>query len=121
MQLLKNHVQLIGHAGKEVEIFSFDSGKKKASISLATSQSYKNASGEYVTNTQWHNIVAWGNTAEAMEKTIKKGDQVVITGSLNYRSYEDKTGATRTTTEILVTEFYRVNKSKSEAPDPILN
>ena len=72
MNTLINNVHLIGNLGKNVELKNFDSGSKKASFSLATTESYKNQKGEYVKNTQWHNIVAWGNTAELIEKHLNK-------------------------------------------------
>ena len=111
MRMLRNHIQLIGYAGRDVDVFQFDSGKKKVSLTLATSQYYKNEKGEFITNTQWHNLVAWGATAEAMEKSLKKGDQIIVKGSLNYRTYEDKSGVTRSVTEILVNEFFRIKAS----------
>jgi single-strand DNA-binding protein len=120
MQMLRNHVQLIGHAGKDVDVYQFDSGKKKANITLATAHYYKNTQGEFITNTQWHNLVAWGATAEAMEKSLKKGDQIIVKGSLNYRTYEDKSGATRTITEILVNEFFRIKSANAKESESLI-
>lgn len=118
MRTLKNQVQLIGHTGKDVELMTFDSGNKKASVSFATTDYYKNTKGELVTQTQWHNLVAWGKSAELLEKAVAKGDQLVIKGSINYRTYEDKSGATRSITEILINEFFKTTKSPKEEATP---
>lgn len=109
MNTLINNVHLIGNLGKNVELKNFDSGSKKATFSLATTESYKNQKGEYVKNTQWHNIVAWGRNAELISKALEKGSKVAIQGTLNYRTYEDKGGQTKYITEILVTEFMKMN------------
>lgn len=78
---------LIGHTGKEVEIINFEKGMK-ASVSLATNDYYTNAMGEKIEETQWHNIVAYGKTAEIMQKYVQKGKEIAIEGKLMYRSYE---------------------------------
>ena len=113
MSILGNSVQLIGHLGKDVEIKTFNSGSKKASFSLATTEYYKNQKGETVKNTQWHNIVAWGNTAEAMQKSLTKGSKVAIHGVLSHRIYEDKAGVKRSLTEINTNEFYKISSTES--------
>lgn len=102
---LRNKVALIGHTGKEVEIFNFESGNRKASVTLATNDYYTNANGEKVEETQWHNLVAFGKTAEIMEKYMPKGKEIAIEGKLTYRSYDDKDGVKRMVTEIRVEEL----------------
>lgn len=102
---LRNKVTLIGHTGKEVEIFNFESGSRKASVTLATNDYYTNANGEKVEETQWHNLVAFGKTAEIMEKYMPKGKEIAIEGKLVYRSYDDKDGVKRMITEIRVEEL----------------
>jgi hypothetical protein len=72
MNQIKNSVQLIGHLGNDVRLTTFDSGAKKAEVSLATTQAYKNAKGELIKDTQWHNIIAWGKTADRMVSSLKK-------------------------------------------------
>ena len=72
---------------------------------MATNENYKNANGEKVTDTQWHNIIAWGNTAEIIEKYVNKGEEVAIEGKLTSRSYDDKDGNKRYITEIVVNEL----------------
>ena len=105
MKNLRNRVQLIGNIGKEPEVKTFDSGKTKASFSLATSESYKDVEGKKVTDTQWHQIVAWGNTANYIESYLEKGNRIAVDGKLVHRSYNDKDGATKYITEVLVNEI----------------
>ena len=113
MNAIKNTVHLVGNLGKDVALTTFESGSKKASVSLATTTYFKNAKGELVKNTQWHNLIAWGRNAELMAKVLEKGNQVAITGSLASRIYEDKNKITRTITEIMVDEFMKISKSDS--------
>ncbi len=110
MNALKNSVQLIGNLGKDPEIVQMDNGNKLAKFSLATSESYKNAQGEKVEDTQWHNIVAWGKTAEIVENYLIKGKQVAIEGKLVHRSYETKEGEKRYITEIKCNELLLLGK-----------
>ena len=105
MSTLRNKVQLIGNLGNAPEIITLDSGKKLAKFSLATNENYKNAKGEKVTDTQWHNIVAWNKTAEIIEKYLEKGNEVAIEGKLTSRSYETKEGDKRYVTEIVCNEL----------------
>lgn len=104
MNALRNKVQLIGNAGKDPEIKTFEGGRKLATISIATSESYTNEKGEKITDTQWHNLVAWGKTAEIIEKYVTKGNQFAIEGKLTHRSYDDKNGEKRYVTEVVVSE-----------------
>lgn len=105
MYALKNKVQLIGNLGKTPEVKTLESGKKMARFSVATSESYRNAKGEKVTETQWHNLVAWGKVAEIVEKYLTKGKEVAIEGKLINRSYTDKDGNKKYITEIQVSEM----------------
>ena len=104
MSTLRNKVQLIGNLGNNPEIITLDSGKKLAKFSIATNESYKNASGEKVTDTQWHNVVAWNKTAEIIERYLEKGNEVAIEGKLNSRSYETKEGEKKYITEVVANE-----------------
>ena len=105
MSTLRNKVQLIGNLGNNPEIMTLDSGKKLAKIAVATNETYKNAQGEKVTDTQWHNVVAWNKTAEIIEKYLEKGNEVAIQGKLTSRSYEDKDGTKKYITEIVCNEL----------------
>jgi single-strand DNA-binding protein len=105
MNALRNKVQLIGHLGANPEVKKLDGGKTIAKFSMATNESYKNQKGEKVEETQWHNIVAWGKTAELMEQLLAKGKEVMVEGKLTSRSYEDKEGNKRYITEVVAQEF----------------
>lgn len=102
---LRNKITLIGHTGKEVEVINFENGTLKASVSLATSDHYTNAKGEKVEETQWHNLVTFGKTAEILQKYAPKGKELAVEGKLTYRSYDDKDGVKRFITEIRVEEI----------------
>jgi len=110
MSTLKNKVQLIGHVGNDPEIKSFDGGKKLAKLSIATNESYKNDKGEKVEETQWHNLVAWGKTADIIEKYVVKGKEIAIEGKLTHKSYEDKNGEKRYVTEVVIDELLMLGK-----------
>lgn len=109
MNSLRNSVRLVGNLGMDPEVKTFDSNKKLAKLSLATSESYKNEKGERVTDTQWHNLVIWGAQAQIAADLLKKGDEIVIEGRLNNRSYMDKDGNKKYTSEIVVNEFLKTN------------
>ena len=110
MNALKNSVQLIGHLGQDPEIVTLESGSKLAKFTIATSDSYKNAKGEKVEDTQWHNIVAWGKTADVVENFLTKRKQVAIEGKLTHRAYETKEGEKRYFTEIKCNELLMLGK-----------
>ena len=105
MNTLRNKVQLIGNLGQNPEVKELNDGKKVAKFSLATNETYRNKAGEKVTDTQWHNLVAWGKNAEIIEKYLKKGSEVAIEGKLLNRNYTDKEGVKRYVTEIQVSEL----------------
>ncbi|AUC16318.1 single-stranded DNA-binding protein [Tenacibaculum sp. SZ-18] len=105
MNALKNRVQLIGNLGNKPEVIILESGKKLAKFSIATNETYKNSKGEKVTDTQWHNIVAWSKTAEIIESYLNKGSEVMIEGRLVYKSYENETGEKKYITEIVCNEI----------------
>jgi len=113
MNALRNKVQLIGNLGKNPEIITLDSGKKLAKFSIATNESYKNAKGEKVEDTQWHNVIAWNKTAEIVEKYLVKGNEVAIEGKLTTRNYEDKDGIKKYITEIIVNELLMLGNKNS--------
>ncbi|MBT8300965.1 MAG: single-stranded DNA-binding protein [Maribacter sp.] len=110
MNALRNKVQLIGNLGNDPEIVNLDGGAKLAKFSIATNETYKNAKGEKVTDTQWHNVVAWGKTAEIVENYLAKGNEVAIEGKLTHRSYETKEGDKRYITEVKCNELLMLGK-----------
>jgi single-strand DNA-binding protein len=83
-----NKVILIGNLGRDPEMVTFDNGVKKASFSLATTESYKNKEGNRVDQTEWHNIILWRGLAEIAEKYLRKGSQIYLEGKIRTRSYE---------------------------------
>ncbi len=84
-----NKVILVGHLGRDPEIHTFNDGTKKASFSLATTESYKNRDGQKVDQTEWHNVVLWRGLAEVAEKYLHKGDLVYLEGKIKRREYEE--------------------------------
>ena len=105
MYTLRNRVQLIGNLGNAPEVKTIESGKKVANFSMATNEHYRNAQGEKITETTWHNLVAWGKVAEIAEKYLSKGSEVAIEGKLVNRSYTDKEGVKKYVSEVEVNEL----------------
>jgi len=110
MSSLKNKVQLVGHVGQDPEIKTFEGEKKLANLTLATNEVYKNDKGEKVEETQWHRLVAWGKTAETIEKYVTKGKEIAIEGKLNHRTYDDKNGEKKYITEVVIGELLLLGK-----------
>lgn len=110
MNALRNRVQLIGNIGNDPEIMTLDSGKKRAKFTLATNENYKNDKGEKVTETQWHHLIAWGKSAEIIEKYTSKGTQIAVEGKLTHRSYDDKNGEKKYITEVVLNDMLLLSK-----------
>ncbi len=113
MNNLRNHVLLIGHLGSDVELKKLDSGNHVAHVSLATSESYKK-NDEWVNETQWHRLVAWGKTAESLAANAQKGSEVAIQGKLKYGTYQDKNEQKVNYAEIVIGEFMVTGKRKEK-------
>lgn len=105
MTTLRNSVQLIGHLGNDPEMKTFGNDRSMARFSLATNEYYRDGNGKQTQETQWHNIVAWGKTAEIAEKLLSKGKEAAIQGKLISRSWEDKDGNKRFITEVVANEI----------------
>lgn len=112
MKTLRNKVQLIGNVGDDPKSHTFESGRKVTRFSLATNENYRNTQGQKVEDTQWHTIVAWGKTADVVEKFVNKGKEVAIEGRLSSRSYEDEAGVKRYVTEIVAEEILLLRGNK---------
>ena len=110
MTNLRNSVKLIGHLGKDPEVRTFESGKKMATFSIATSDSYQNQKGEKVQDTQWHNVVIWGKLADVAGQYLKKGSEIAVEGKLVHRAYETNAGEKRYITEINVNEMLMLGR-----------
>ena len=114
MYKLKNKVQLIGRAGNQPEIKQTASGKKYLRLSMATNEKYKNAGGEDVEETQWHQVVAWGKLAELMADLVEKGQEILVTGKIKYHQYEDAQGVRRYATDIVADEFLSLSGRRAK-------
>lgn len=108
MNSLRNRVVLIGHLGAAPETKTFENGKTFTKFTLATTESYKNEQGERVSETQWHNLVAWGKVAEIAGKYLDKGKEIAVEGKLMTRNYNDKEGNKRYITEIVVNDLLMI-------------
>ena len=105
-----NKVQLIGNLGADPEVRSTSNGSRVATLSIATSRQWKGQSGEKQEKTEWHRVILWNNNkgmqlADVAERFCKKGDKVYVEGSIEYRSWQDREGQTRYTTEINAREL----------------
>ena len=112
-----NKVMLIGHLGKDPEIISFENGTKKMSVTLATTERYRDRNGEWAEQTDWHNLVAWGNLAlDIAEKRRNyiKGDFMYVEGRLKTRQYVDAQNVTRYVTEVLVDKMMSMGTKRTQ-------
>ena len=109
-----NKVILIGNLGKDPEIRQLETGVKVASFSMATTESYKGKDGNRIDQTEWHNIVLWRGLAEIAEKYLRKGNTVYIEGKIRTRSWEDKEGNKRYTTEIIGDNMTMIGGKKEQ-------
>ena len=107
-----NNVQLIGNVGKDPEVRNFENNKKVASFDFATSETFKDKDGEKKTNTEWHTITAFGSSAERVEKYIKKGKLLYISGKIHYSSFDDKDGIKRKAVEIIADKIKFLDKKE---------
>ncbi len=105
-----NKVILIGNLGKDPDVITFDNGVKKASFTLATTESYRDKDGNWIDQTEWHNIVLWRWLAE---KNLIKGDQVYIEGKLRTRSWEDAEGKKHYITEVFADKLLKLTRTTS--------
>ena len=113
-----NKVILIGNLGKDPEIRHLENGATVANFSIATSENYKDRkTGEKVSQTEWHNIVAWRGLAEIAEKFIKKGDKIYIEGKLKTRTWQDKEGNNRYSTEVITDNLTMLGSSGEPKPN----
>ncbi|MCC6754669.1 MAG: single-stranded DNA-binding protein [Saprospiraceae bacterium] len=110
MNHLRNSVRLIGNLGANPEVKQLDKGNKMARFSIATNEVYHDKDGNKVTDTQWHNVVAWGKTADIVEEYLAKGSEVAIEGKLTSRNYEAKDGEKKYVTEIVLNELLMLGR-----------
>ncbi len=117
MRTLNNTVRLIGNLGFDPEVREIGKDRKVARMSVATNESYLNAAGERITNTQWHTVVAWGRIAEQVERRLAKGTPVMLEGRLVHRSYDGKDGVKRHVTEIVLSDLKVITYAKAGTED----
>ncbi len=117
MNSLANRVTLIGNLGQDPETKTTETGKKLTHFTLATKDGYKNAEGQRVNETTWHNIVAWNGLADIAGKYLKKGKEVAVEGRIVYRTYEDKKGITKYITEIVLNDLILLRSGKDKDQD----
>lgn len=114
MSKANNNVQIIGLLGQDVDYRELDNGSKLAKVSVATNEYYRNAkTGDKVQETTWHNIIAWGTTAEYLTQNFAKGSQVLCRGRLVNNNYKDKSGNMVYRTEIKVDEVRAIAKMEA--------
>ena len=109
-----NKVQLIGRTGKDPEVKHLDSGQVVASFSLATTEKFKDKSGETKEKTEWHNCQAWGKLGEIIEKYLTKGKLIFVEGKIQYREYENKEGQKVRTTDIVLSDMKMLEKREGQ-------
>lgn len=112
-----NKVILLGRLGKDPELSYIPSGQSVAKFTMATNRSYKDKSGEWKEETDWHNIVAWGKLGEICAQYLAKGRQAYVEGQIRTRSWEDREGKKRTTTEIIANEVVLLGSRGEDAPE----
>lgn len=114
-----NKVQLIGNLGADPEVRSTPNGSRVATLSVATSRQWNNQAGERQEKTEWHRVVLWNSRsyqlADIAEKYLKKGDRVYVEGRIEYRTWEDREGKTRYTTEINAREMIMLSPKAADA------
>ncbi len=113
-----NKAILIGNVGKDPDVRHLDKDVTVANFPLATSESYTARNGEKVTNTEWHNIVVWRGLAKVVEQYVKKGDKLYIEGHIRTRSWDDKDGNKRYTTEIYADNMEMLGGPRNESNNP---
>jgi single-strand DNA-binding protein len=110
-----NKVILIGHLGQDPELRYIPNGDATTTISIATTETWKDKAGEKQENTEWHRCIFWRRAAEVVAEYAKKGSQMYVEGKLQTRKWTDKDGVDRYTTEIVASEFkFLGNKGTSD-------
>ena len=112
---LDNRVQLLGHLGQDVELREFAQGNKLARMRIATTEFKRALNGPAERVTTWHNLIAWGQVAVTMSDLLRKGHKVFVEGKIAYRQYETKAGEKRSSTEIVVSSFRKLNRDEKAA------
>ena len=109
-----NKITIIGNVGKDPETRTLENGTKVTSLTLATSETWKDKQGNKKEDVQWHSVQLWRGLAEVAEKYVRKGSKLLIEGKVTYRSYEDKEGNTKYITEIVGKEMKMLGGKQQE-------
>jgi single-strand DNA-binding protein len=110
----RNNVQLMGNLGNDPEVREVKAGRRMARMSVATNERWKDASGQWKEDVQWHPVVAWGKQADLVAEQLRKGSRVSLEGRLVHRSYEAKDGQKRYVTEVVLSTFHLANTEVEE-------
>ena len=116
-----NKVILIGNLGKDPEVINFDNGTKKMTVSLATTERYRDRDGNWQEQTEWHNLVSWGTLAQDIadkRRNYAKGDQMYVEGRIRSRQYVDNQNVTRHITEIIVDKMMSLSGNRQNQQNP---
>jgi single-strand DNA-binding protein len=115
-----NKVILLGRIGKDPEVRVLEGNRKVARLSLATSEAYKDKTGQKVEQTEWHNIEFWGPQADVIDSYVKKGNMLYVEGKIRTRSYDGKDGQKKYVTDIVGQSLTLMSAAKQEAkPEPV--
>ncbi len=114
MEKMTNKVELTGNAGNSPEVINLKDGKKVAKFNMATTESYKNQSGEWVKNTTWHKIIMWNKLADQAQTLIKKGSRIILIGKIVNSNYTDDKGVKHYVSEIYAVSFETVKVEKTD-------
>lgn len=111
-----NKVTLVGNLGRDPDLRRLENGTPVARVSVATTESYKDRDGQWHEQVEWHDIVLWRQMAERAEQQLRKGMMVYVEGKLSHKTWQDKEGTTRKTTEVVV-GFLRILKGREARED----
>lgn len=111
-----NRVTLIGNTGRVPEVKTFQDGTKNVTLTLATTERFKNRDGQVQERTEWHTVVCWRNLADIAEKWVNKGDLVYVEGKIRSREYEDRDGQKRRVYEIQADVVQNLTKKDVDRP-----
>ena len=112
MSTMRNSVMLIGRPGAEPEVKNLSNNNKKARFSLAVTERRKNANNEWVNDTQWFTLIAWGAQATRVENNVRKGQQIAVEGMLHNNEWTDDKGQRHSNTEIWINDLFLIDKAK---------
>jgi len=109
-----NKVMIIGHLGRDPEMRYTPSGRPVTTFNVATSRTWNSSDGERHTETEWFNVVAWGNLAEICKQYLSKGQRIYVEGRLQTRQWEDSDGNKHSSTEIVASEMIMLSDRHSQ-------